>query len=98
MWEGDSNCYNCKEYLHLLTFPEDSTVQAQESRQLTLTLILVCSVFLFLATPTYVLITVYSFVDNMATPRRFAIFQLLKTIFEQVYTPYIDLYWTYCNG
>ena len=57
---------------------------AQENRQLTLTLVLVCSSFLLLATPLYFLLVVYSFVDNKASPERFATFQLIKTIFEQV--------------
>ena len=55
-----------------------------ENRQLLLTLVLVCSSFLLLATPLYFLLAFYSFFDNKETPERFATFQLIKTIFEQV--------------
>ena len=56
----------------------------QEGRQLTLTLILVCVAFLVLATPLYTLIAVFTFVDAMASDKRFAVFTLMKNIFEQV--------------
>ena len=62
----------------------DRNAKIQENRQLTLTLILVCTAFLLLANPIYFLLVVYSFVDNKATPQRFAVFQFLKTIFELV--------------
>ena len=56
----------------------------QEGRQLTLTLILVCVAFLVLATPLYTLIAIFTFVDAMTSPKRFAVFTLIKNIFEQV--------------
>ena len=56
----------------------------QETTQMTITLFLVCTAFLVLANPIYFLLVFYSFVDNKATPERFAVFQLLKTVFEMV--------------
>ena len=57
----------------------------QETTQLTITLFLVYTAFLILANPIQFLLVIYSYVvDNRATPYRFAVFQLLKTIFEMV--------------
>ena len=58
--------------------------KSQEGRQLTLTLILVCGAFLVLASPIFTLLTVFTFVDPLASPRRFANFNLMRGIFEQV--------------
>ncbi len=65
-----------------LVFAE--SVKSADGHQMTVTLVLVCICFLVLTTPLYALITVFSFVDAQATPRRFAMFTLVKNIFEQV--------------
>ena len=75
-------CFKIWVNLNICLFSGDKS--AQENRQLTLTLVLVCTSFLLLATPLYFLLVVSSFLDNKASPERFATFQLIKTIFEQV--------------
>ena len=67
-----------------VSLSEERNAKIQENRQLTLILVLVCTAFLLLANPIYFLLVVYSFVDNKATPHRFAVFQFLKTICEMV--------------
>ena len=65
-------------------FSAEKQRKSQEGRQLTLTLILVCGAFLVLASPIFTLLTVFTFVDPLASPRRFANFNLMRGIFEQV--------------
>ena len=71
-------------HLSYVSLSEEKNAKIQENRQLTLILVLVCTAFLLLANPIYFLLVVYSFVDNKATPQRFAVFQFLKTICEMV--------------
>ena len=66
--------------------------KSNEGRQLTLTLILVCVAFLLLASPLFTLIVVFTFVDPLASARRFANFTLMKNIFEQVCLCYSEAY------
>ena len=58
----------------------------QEGRQLTLTLILVCAAFLALASPLFTMMVIFTFVDPVASARRFSYYSLLQTVFEKVHT------------
>ena len=78
--------FGCLKIILYFNLSEDKSAKAQDNRQLTLTLVLVCTSFLLLATPLYFLLAYYSFVDNKASPKTFATFQLIKTIFEQVFS------------
>ena len=69
---------------YIYFFAAEKIKKSQEGRQLTMTLILVCVAFLVLATPLYSLIALFTFMDAMANPKRFAVFTLIKNIFEQV--------------
>ena len=56
----------------------------QEGQQLTLTLIFVCVAFLLLASPVFLLLAFFTFVNKFASPERFANASLLNMIFERV--------------
>ena len=56
----------------------------EEGRQLTLTLIFVCIAFLLLASPVFLFLAFFTFVNKFASPTRFANASLLNMIFERV--------------